>query len=897
MQARQEQDGQRESRAVSTLVTRVLASAAAVNAVILLALLAALWSAYGLLRADSGAALGLAEVRADIENRDELVELCARMVAATGDVRWITRFDVESGQLRETVRAARREAPNADVDQALAAIEAADEDTAAIVRRALTLVANGDRAAATALLDGDPFARARARDEAAVVRLTGSARTLENAQHAAESRRLVTIFLGVVLGFALFLGFALGSMRVLRRQLERLRSAEDARDASEERFSALAQVSHDATVIMDGRGAIVFWNPAAERLLGWTSDEVLGRDLHDLIAPPELAARFRAMRDEFADSGSGELVGKTLENDARCKDGSTVAVEMSLAATRVGAGWHAIAVLRDVTERRRRQAELSLENRQLAALTGELAEQRERALAASRAKDDFLAHMSHELRTPLNGILGMTQLLLDTPLAGEQREYAALVHSSAENLLGILNDILDYSKMDSGRLALVDAPFEPQRLAEEVVALFTPYADEKGVDVACLVDPAVPRTLVGDTGRVRQLLLKLMSNAVKFTSRGEVVLSLGAAPRDGATALLTIEVRDTGIGIPPEKMATLFDEFTQGDSSNTRRYGGAGLGLAITRRLVAAMAGTIDVTSAPGAGSTFHCTIPLALAPAAGDAPRPLPAARALVVCERGASRRALATRLAAWGLVPTDVDPDGMVSAAQAAAAAGTPFALCVVDCGPRADAARELALALRQSGGTGAPRVIVVESPRFALGPPQPARGVDAVVARPARAASLHEAALALLTRPALPDTPARGQELTAEGPGRRRVLVVEDQPVNQRVAAKMLERFECDVRLAPNGRVALELLGRERFDLVLMDCQMPEMDGLEATRRWRAIEGERGGHLPIVAMTAHAFESDRLQCESAGMDDFVSKPVAAHTLRAAIERWAPREALLPA
>ncbi len=608
------------------------------------------------------------------------------------------------------------------------------------------------------------------------------------------------------------------------------------------------------------------------RYLALSEPSVVGRTIQELW--PAMPERYNEV---LARALRGEVVSEPEDALTR-EDGSTVFMRWTVHPWRDAEGHVSGVVL-------------------VAQSIDVLVRARQAALEASRLKSEFVANMSHEIRTPMNGVIGMTRLLLDTPLTSEQREYAEVIDHSGRALLEIINDILDFSKIEAGRIDLEHVEFDLRRAVREVLGSFAEAAHAKGLELLCLIRHDVPSALVGDPGRLRQVLTNLVGNAVTFTEQGEVVLRVTL---DGSTddeATVRFEVHDTGIGIDEDLKPRLFQSFVQADGSASRRYGGTGLGLAISKRLVGLMGGSIEVESRPGKGSTFFFTVKLARQAEAIPAPQPtarLAGRRVLVVDDNATNRQILRHQLGYWGLRVTAVEsgPRGL-AVLQQAAADGAPYDLAILDMKMPEMDGLSLARAIKSDSALAGVRLVLLTSfGQRGHGAEATRIGIAAYLTKPVDEADLYDCLVEVLddTRAGRASHLVTRHSLREQRPPvAAHVLVAEDNEVNQKVAAKILEKLGYRVELAENGKEALAACARRRYDAVLMDGQMPGMDGYEATRRIREREAKTGERrVPILAMTASAMKGDREKCLEAGMDDYVTKPVTPEKLEAVLKKW---------
>ena len=659
-----------------------------------------------------------------------------------------------------------------------------------------------------------------------------------------------------------------------------------------EQKNAIVQTALDAVIGMGADGRITGWNSQAEQMFGYSAEEALGRSLAEMIIPEGLRAQHEAGFRRYQETGTSDLLNRRIEITAVRRDGKEFPVEVSIAAIRGGHETSFCGFVRDITDRLQ--------------AAEHLCRAKESAELANSAKSEFLANMSHEIRTPMNGILGMTELLLDSELTAEQRESMDLVKSSAESLMRVINDILDYSKIEAGKLDLDPIEFQFRDAMEDTLKTLALRAHRKGLELACEIAPDVPARVIGDPGRLRQIIVNLVGNAIKFTETGEVVVRVALQSQTTDGCRLHFEVADTGIGVAPEKQRLIFHPFLQADGSTTRRFGGTGLGLTISSRLVALMEGQIGLDSRVGRGSTFHFDARFGRArsvdrnPATSGSPK-LQGLRVLVVDDNATNRRVLQGMLRVWGARPAGVDSGpAALQELRRAVSAGEPYPLLLTDAMMPDMDGFMLVEQLRKELGLAPPTIMMLTSADRQADAARCRRlGMAAYLVKPIKADELQIAILAAMSggnrdraeaaRPRRDEAKPTG----ATSSVKLRILLAEDNPVNQRVALHILQKAEHTVLGVANGREVLAALKREEFDVVLMDVQMPEMDGFEATDAIRTQEKITGRHLPIIAMTAHAMKGDRERCLEAGMDDYIAKPVHAAELLQVLQKFEPQEA----
>jgi signal transduction histidine kinase/CheY-like chemotaxis protein len=687
---------------------------------------------------------------------------------------------------------------------------------------------------------------------------------------------LLTVLGGVILLGALWVA-------VLRQRVEE--KTETLRATLESTGDGILVVNSERKVVAFNRKFFELWR-IPESLRGATHDAAILRAVTGQLKDPaaflakieELYTDHETQSDDVLEFKDGRIVERHSEPQ-RVKGKS------------VGRVWG----FRDTTERSHAREELE--------------RARDAAEVASRAKTEFLANMSHEIRTPMNGVIGMTDLLLETDLTAEQRDFAEIVRVSGEALLTVINEILDFSKIEAGKLAIESLAFDLRPVMEDVGEMLAPKAQEKKLNLVLQYPSQLPRHFIGDAGRIRQVLTNLVGNAVKFTAHGQILIDVECESRDKLSARMRVSVQDTGGGIPKEKIGALFQKFSQADSSTTRKYGGTGLGLAISKQLTELMGGSIGVRSTLGEGSTFWFTLPLQLDTHPQAAPVPvadLRGLRAMIVDDNETNRRVLHEQITSWGMRNGSLNSAGRVlDALRGAKQSGDPYQFVLLDYQMPGMNGAEVAGAIKADPAIRDTVVVLLTSVGewSELSRRTEGARVDASLVKPVRQSQLlntlatawsknKEIALVGSLTPARGAVQA-GSELASEFSGLfPRVLLAEDNPVNRQVATLMLGKLGIRPDVAVNGREAVEMFGVSPYDLIFMDCQMPELDGYAATREIRSRE-RHGRQVKIVAMTAEVMEGTRELCIEAGMDDYISKPVQRDQMIEALRKWhVPRE-----
>ena len=658
-------------------------------------------------------------------------------------------------------------------------------------------------------------------------------------------------------------------------------------EASEQRYRLLFERTPAGVFRTSLEGTILEANEACSRIFGYGSrQEHLAHNVHNHYFD-------KAERTAFIEKLLRERTITNMERRFRRVDGSTLWVLENAILVEGNDGKEPAmeGTLIDITDRKLMEAELE--------------RARGAAETANRAKSDFLATMSHEIRTPMNGIIGMTDLVLETEMTADQRGSLQMVKASGEALLAIINDILDFSKIEAGKMELDLIPFSLNENLAATLKAASLRAHQKGLELIYEVDPEIPDVLMGDPGRLRQILTNLVGNAIKFTETGEVLISVQQETAGPKGLQLHFKVQDTGIGIPPEAQKKIFQSFSQADGSTTRKYGGTGLGLSISTKLVEKMNGRIWVESQVNQGSAFHFTVQLGLQDSPATHNRVTETAQlsgvtALIVDANPTNRRILESTLTRWGIRATAVDSGHKaIQAVGAAASEGHPFQLILLDRHMPDNDGFEVAEQIKKLAGISDPVIMMLMSDTYPADASRcRALGISAHLLKPIVQIELLESIRKVLrVGPKTSDQRVlKPQMLPTERRGLR-VLLAEDNLVNQKLAVRLLEKRGFSVTVAGDGRAAINALSTSEFDVVLMDVQMPGMDGLQAVAEIRRSEQATGGHLPVIALTAHALAGDQARCLAAGMDDYVSKPIDKTELFAAIERAVPRMTILSA
>lgn len=679
-----------------------------------------------------------------------------------------------------------------------------------------------------------------------------------------------------------------GSIGIIRDITER-KEAERALQASEQKFRTIFENSAVAIMLSDARDRIISWNRVAERMLDMNGEDLKFKAIRS-FCPEEEWKKIRAMN--IRDT----KVQEHFETKMIKKNGQTIDVDVSITvlkdANQVITG--SIGIIRDITERK--QAEMERQAK-------------EAALAVARSKSEFFANMSHEMRTPLNGVIGMINLIMNTPMTAEQQEYLAAAQMSAETLHTVINDILDFSKMEAGKLTLECIEFDLCDSVSDAMNILASRAHAKGLELICHILPDVPERWIGDPYRLRQVIINLVGNAIKFTEKGEVIVKVEMQSKNQEKAQLRFSVMDTGIGINANKQSLIFNPFFQADYSTTRKHGGTGLGLSIASQLVRMMGGKIEIESplvssrhtkppsGAGPGSAFHFTLTLAMSRHSKQerfvsaAIRHLHGLSILVVDDHETTLHVLDDMLKSWGMKPV-LAQSGRQALSFLSRMKGhsLPFPFALIDAEMPETGGFEVAGWIHEAPEFKETKVMMMH----ALGEPNDLTrfgklGIFENLVKPVKHSALLKA---LATRLNKGDTGFPEQspaELKPESGKEVRILLVEDNPVNQKVVAGILKKKKHTLVTVYNGKEALEVLEKKSFDIVLMDIQLPEMDGFEATKRIRENEEKTGGHLPVIALTAHAMKGDRERCVEAGMDGYLTKPLKPENLYEILDQWA--------
>ncbi len=663
----------------------------------------------------------------------------------------------------------------------------------------------------------------------------------------------------------------------IRTDITTLKATKDHLEENRQFLRSITDAMGEGVYALDAQGRTTFLNFEAENLLGWTQDELLGKSLHDIVhfqqadgtpipaanCPMHIATSHGQMyrgKEETFTTRTGEMIPVAMVATPLLNDHGVTG---------------SVGVFRDIREQKQLHAELE--------------QARDQALNASRLKSEFLSTMSHEIRTPMNGVIGMTDLLLDTQLDARQREFADIIKDSANALLSIINDILDFSKIEAGKMEIEHIEFTLLPVVEGSLDILAGKAREKGLMLMSHVDPAIPANVIGDPGRLRQILLNLAGNAIKFTPSGEVIVRAISLGNEGELHRLRFEISDTGIGLSPEVVARLFQPFTQADGSITRKYGGTGLGLSISRRLVELMGGKMGLDSELGQGSTFWLEVCMAKGqrPALPTTARDFSGTGVLVVAPSRTQREILLDYLKIWGIHATAATDGG--TALQLLQQDNTFNIAIIADRLPDT----EIHTLLRDLRGINHHIRPILLAETDAARREAAEHGFSGALLQPIRQSSLFDAMMQAMDRRqqntlVQQDLRATPSAMANTASMAEPILLVEDNAVNQKIALNLIGKLGYAAQIANNGQEALDMLTHQPYGLILMDCQMPIMDGFEATHAIRKQEAASRQHIPIIAMTANAMQGDRERCLEAGMDDYLSKPITPQALSAMLEKW---------
>lgn len=666
------------------------------------------------------------------------------------------------------------------------------------------------------------------------------------------------------------------------RDITKRKQTEQALKDREIQMRSITDSAYDAILMMDPNGNISYWNVAAERILGYKSEEAIGKNLHQLIAPESYHEAHLAAFSKFLTNGEGSAIGKITDLEVFRKDRTIIPVQLSLSAVKMSNGWHSVGILRDITQQKKDEEEL------INAKT--VAEE------ATHAKSEFLANMSHEIRTPMNAVIGFSELLKKTDMTVKQRDYINKIDASAKSLLGIINDILDFSKMEAGKLELENVDFNLDDVINNVISMNSNKASEKNIELINNIESDVPYCLVGDPLRVGQVLLNLVNNAVKFTNEGHVLVEVSLVEIADQSCRIRFAVSDTGIGLTNEQKDKLFSAFSQADTSVTRRFGGTGLGLTISKRLVEMMKGTISVESEFGRGSTFSFEIGFRLQ-SEEKAKQPvykksLQNLKVLIVDDNEVSREILKEQIGAFGVDAVTVASGKAAIQEVKSKSLQKPYDLVIMDWRmPEMDGIEAAKTILNDKNIDHVPMAIMVS----AFGREEVAKkaekiGIQNFLMKPINQSLLFDTIVNMfdmdksgMTIQGSMRPDEKTDEVHLDG---TLILLVEDNVINQEVATEILGSVGAVVEIANNGQDAIDLVAAKKYDLVLMDLQMPVMGGYEATKFIRADRNNL--NLPIVAMTAHAMQGVDAECKAAGMNDYVSKPIDPQNLFSTILKW---------